>query len=342
MKKIFTVLLFAISVMSYAQLSMRTDKKELLDRFKNTETVFILSNAYETRVYDDILKQTWTVTPYKIIKIEDFNPLEYMDDKHSFAMLDGNVVIKKNGSYLHSYMSFFIFDHEDKLKEIEKFKKKTGKKRDDYDLMRENRITIADFFLYKNADFIRKNESGPMIVGKEIQGDNMIRMVKYLQDEMYIDGNVFHNYNPGFLKNYFQKVNALITDGTPYGLYGGACIPEVKQLKSKTLYVPQYVGLKYNSLSRTETDKTQENKVKLFEDYKYSYEYIDTDKLSDKIMSGEEFYYLRYVMENAQKYVQVVNSKTGEIIYKNYHPMSYNLNEGNIEDIRKAIEKGKV
>ncbi|MCR5861357.1 hypothetical protein LRS05_03970 [Flavobacterium sp. J372] len=341
MKKIFTVLLFAISVMSYAQLSMRTDKKELLDRFKNTETVFILSNAYETKVYDDILKQTWTVTPYKIIKIEDFNPLEYMDDKHSFAMLDGNVVIKKNGSYLHSYMSFFIFDHEDKLKEIEKFKKKTGKKRDDYDLMRENRITIADFFLYKNADFIKKNESGP-IAGKEMPNDNMIRIIRYLTDEMYMDDNVFHNYKPGFLKNYFQKVNALITEGKPYGLYGGACTAEIKQLKNKTLYVPQYVGLKYNAMSRTETDKTQENKTKLFEDYKYNYEYIDTDKLSDRIMAGEEFYYLRYVMENAQKYVQVVNSKTGEIIYKNYHPMSYNLNEGNIEDIRKAIEKGKV
>lgn len=342
MKKIFTIVLLALSFVSYAQLSMRTDKKELLDRFKDTETIFILSNAYETKVYDDILKQTWTVTPYKIVKIEDFDPLDYLDGKNSFAMLDGNVVIKKNTSYLHSYMSFFMFDQEDKVKEIEKFKKKTGKKRDEYDLMRENRITIADFFLYKNQDFIQKNEhKNPFRTYRSIENDKF-RMVKYLQDEMYMENSVFHNYNPGFLKNYFQKVNALITDGTPYGLYGGACTPEVKQLKDKTLYVPQYVGLKYNSLSRTETDKTQENKVKLFEDYKYSYEYIDTDQLSDRIMAGEELYYLRYVMENAQKYVQVVNSKTGEIVYKNYHPMSYNLNEGNIEEIRKAIEKGKV
>lgn len=342
MKKIITVLFLALSALTHGQLSMRTDKKEILDRFKSTETIFILSNAYETKVYDDILKQAWTVTPYKIVKIEDFNPLEYIDDKHSFAMLDGNIVMKKNTSYMHSYMSFFMFDQEDKLKEIEKFKKKTGKKREEYDLMRENRVTIADFFLYKNQDFIKKNYSAPFMHLKAMPGDNMLRVTKYLTDEMYQDGTVFHNYNPGFLKNYFQKVNALITDGKPYGLYGGACTPEIKELKNKTLYVPQYVGLKYNSFSKTESDKTEENKAKLFKDYKYSYEYIDTDKLSDKIMAGEEFYYMRYVMENAQKYVQVVNSKTGEIVYKNYHPMSYNLNEDNMEEIKKAIEKGKV
>lgn len=332
--------MLAVLTTSFGQLSMRTDKKDVLDSFKATETIFILSNAYETQVYDNILKDVWKVTPYKIVRIEDFNPLEYLDGKHSFAMLDGNVVMKKSGTYLHSYMSFFMFNQEDKLKEIEKYKKKTGKKKDEYDLMREERITIADFFLYKNQDFIRNNESGR--IHTNATADNSIRMTKYLTDEMYQDGAVFHNYNPGFLKNYFQKVNALITEGTTYGLYGGGCTPEVKQLKNKTLYVPQYVGLKYNSLSRTETDKTEENKVALFKDYKYKFEYVDTATLSDRIMAGEEFYYLRYVMENAQKYVQVVNSKTGEIVYKNYHPMSYNLKEDNMEEIKNAIDKGKV
>jgi hypothetical protein len=88
--------------------------------------------------------------------------------------------------------------------------------------------------------------------------------------------------------------------------------------------------------------KKATDKKELFKDYKYKYEYIDTDVLSKKIIDGEELYYLRYAMENGQKYLHVVNSKTGEVVYKNYHPMSYNLNADNMEEIKKAIEKGKV
>ena len=325
MKKLFVAALLCTLFNSYGQLAVRTDKKEVLDTFRATETIFILSNVYDTQTYEEVLKQSWTITPFRVIKLEDFHPMDFLDGKHSFAMLDANSVTTKSATYVHSFIAFFMFNMEDKLEEIEKVKKKSDKKKKDYDIMREGRIVIADILMCQNEEFIRTGSGN-------IQGAG---------EAMY-QGNLFHNYTPGFLKNYFQKVNSLITESKTMGMYGGSCLPEIKALKKATLYVPEYIGLKYNAFKVKESEKTEEEKNELFKDYKYKYEYINADELSKKIMAGEELYYLRYVLENAQKYLQVVNSKTGEVVYKNYHPMGYKLKPDNMKEIKKAIDTGKL
>lgn len=342
MKKLFAIVLLMVATLSNGQVAMRTDKKPILDEFKKTETVFLLSNIYDTSVYENILKDSWKITPYKIVKIQDFNPAQYMDGKYSFAMIEGNEVVTKYARYLHTYMTIFMFDVEDKLKEIEKYKKLSEKKKKDYDFMEKHRIAIAAFLLFKNAEFIRNNASQAISAGTSNDFSNAnFRHVRYLGNDMY-EKDVFQNYKPGLLKNYFQKINSLIEAGTAVGYFGCACTEEIKNLKKATLYVPEYIGMGFNAFSGTENEKSDKKKNDLFEDYKYKYEYINIDELSNKILAGEDIYYLRYVMENGQKYLNVVNAKNGEVIYRNYHPMSYNLNKDNMEEIKKAIEKGKV
>lgn len=325
MRKI--LLLLALTITSaYSQVTLRTDKKKLLDEFKSTETIFILSNIYEEDVYEDLLKDSWKVTPFKVVNIEELDVAKYIGGKYSFAMMDGNIVHTKNSSYLHTFVTVFMFDNEDKVKELEKMKKKSDKKKKEYDLMRENRIPIADFVLFPTDMFIHLGIGSMSKAG----------------GAMY-NADSFYNYKPGFLKNYFQKLSALIAAGKPYSLYGEECTPEIKALTKQTLYIPSYIAIKYDPLRMKDSQKDEEEKEDVFEDYKFAYEYIETNELSRKIIAGEEMYYLRYVRENAQKFLQVVNSKTGEIVYKSYHPgFTYRIKQSHIKDISKAIEKGKV
>ncbi|HRV55265.1 MAG TPA: hypothetical protein P5264_06980, partial [Mangrovimonas sp.] len=76
--------------------------------------------------------------------------------------------------------------------------------------------------------------------------------------------------------------------------------------------------------------------------YDYNYKFIDNDKLDEKILSGEEFYYLKYVRVNSQKFVSIINGKTGEVVYRNYYAgtaFSYNLKSKNIKQLNGLIRK---
>ena len=62
--------------------------------------------------------------------------------------------------------------------------------------------------------------------------------------------------------------------------------------------------------------------------------------MNNKILNNEELYYLRYVRMNAERFLQVVNSKTGEIIYRNYITgMSYNIKSKDIKELNDKIKK---
>lgn len=74
--------------------------------------------------------------------------------------------------------------------------------------------------------------------------------------------------------------------------------------------------------------------------YNYKYEVISDEELNNKILNNEELYYLRYVRMNAERFLQVVNSKTGEIIYRNYITgMSYNIKSKDIKELNDKIKK---
>jgi hypothetical protein len=119
-------------------------------------------------------------------------------------------------------------------------------------------------------------------------------------------------------------------------MYGSDFDSEVKKLATQTLYIPDYFKLECQPLN---SDKIN-GPVKLLSNYKYKYEFIELGNLDGKIQSGEEFYYLRYVRMNSEKFLQIVNSKTGNVVYREYiSGMSLGLDNGDIKNINKAIEK---
>ncbi|MFL0073925.1 hypothetical protein, partial [Tenacibaculum maritimum] len=298
-------------------------KKGVLEKFKNTETIFLLSNIYEKEVYEKILKDSWNVTPYKVVDLESFEIENYLSSKYSVAQLAG---LKRSGggsTSLFTYIDFKIYDSDAIFKKLEKLSPKKRKKKKQ-DIINKNSSNIARFYIFPKDDFIRTSLSSN--IGKIV-------------NSLFTD-DVFFNYKPGFLKNYFQKINNLIKNEDIYWMYEDDYLPELKKLTNNKLYIPSYMTIKYSGWMGQDSEEDDENIKDIFRKYDYGYEIISDEEISNKILNNEEFYYLRYVRMNTERFLQVVNSKTGEIIYRDYiMGLSYRIKSKHIKKLSRKIKK---
>lgn len=248
-----------------------------------------------------------------------------MSDKYSFAMVDGKIVEKNISTSIYTYFSFFTFDMKEKTKEIEKVLSKS-KKNNDYDLFEKYRQYVGGFYLFQKGELVQSSYSNSI---KETS--------KLVQSE-----DIFFNFKPGLLKNYFQAVQDGINDKAASSVYDVFNTPDLKKLQTATLYVPNYIGIKFNPGLRKLEDKerSEEDKEELFSKYGFKYEFIDDNELSNKILNNEDIYYFRYVRMNNGKFLNIVEAKTGKIIYsESIFGMSYNLKPDYIKDMSNAIKK---
>lgn len=349
MKKLFLLLpLFFINLFSYSQISVSSRhaagakkiKQENLDRFKNSKTIFILSNIYEKSAYEKILNESWKVTPFEVVDAKNFDYEKYLTNDFSFVDLNvlSNTVQRSpssvRGTYLYFNMDVFMYKTEKVVKKISKLRptlKEKKRKRKIKDILIENRVDLARVYLFPNATTLKDEISSEKQKGPT-------------EDELFFslfyNKKLFNNYTLGYLKNYFQKISNVLSDNKTYWLYGTDFLPELKNLSSTTLYVPKYLGNIFNGFIGKENDKGSERIEELFTDYNFKYEIKSSEEISEMILTGEEFYYLTYVRMNSEKFLNVVNSKTGEIVYRNYIPgMSYNLKAKKIKRLNTVIKK---
>lgn len=303
--------------------------KGVLEKFKNTETIFVLSETLDTDDYLKILEDSWDVTPYQIVHIRDFDVEKYLNGKYSIAKLGGfKRTIMRSGtgfSYtsLFTYIDFLMYDWDEISKKLNKMSSKQKKKKK-FDIIEENTQKIARVYIFPKDDFIETSMSKSM-------DETFV--------SLYID-DVFFNYKPGFIKNYFQKVNSLIKDEEVYWMYENDYEPELRNLSSNKLYIPSYMTIEYNGWTARDSEEDDENIEDIFKKYDYQYEIIDDNELSEKIMNNEKLYYIRYVRMNTERFLQVVNSLNGEIIYRKYIPgLSYKIKSKHIKDLNKDIAK---
>lgn len=166
-------------------------KKDVIKKFKNTETIFLLSNVYNKSEYQEILKASWNVTPYKIVDFENFEIENYVGDKYSIAQLSGFKRIKQmqhggTSTSLFTYIDIKIYDSEKIFKKLNKLSpKRRAKKKND--IINDNSSNIARFYIFSKDDFIHTSLSEDM---------------NTIVNSLYND-DVFFNYKLGFLKNYF-------------------------------------------------------------------------------------------------------------------------------------------
>ncbi|MBO6880239.1 hypothetical protein [Winogradskyella sp.] len=331
---IIIVLLFFVS--SHSQISIGPThfgkEKEFenneLEVFKNTTTIFVLPNTVDQDTYNSILSKYWHVTPFEIVKPEDFKIEDYYMGKYSFAHL-----LYQSTQNVGQIFAIDIYTYNESLaSELSSEKKISEKKKKK--ILRKNKLRIARINLFPTYDFFL-NLAEMNSSGKIDESDILNYM--YNNDSM-------HNFSSGLFQNYIQTINNKIINNETYWAYETDYSEELSALKENILYVPKYIETEHSGKQiYDKAEKRFESFDEVISKYGYNYKIIDDDILSEKILKGEEFYYLTfYRMGWAQKFISITNSKTGKVIYRHYIPnaaSTLRLKQRHFETLNESIEK---
>ncbi|MFT4646777.1 MAG: hypothetical protein ACI8ZX_003211, partial [Planctomycetota bacterium] len=169
--------------------------------------------------------------------------------------------------------------------------------------------------------------------------DEKIEHLKNMHYSFYNE-DVHYNYEKGILTNYLQQFNKQLKNKEYSTRYDGEATKELANLKTATLYIPEYVQISYDGWKIKDSKMSSTDIAKMMSGYKYNYEWITANNLNAKISDGEEFYYLNYSRITATQLFQIVNAKTGEPIYKKkVVDLKYNIGAKNLEKLSKEIAK---
>lgn len=345
------ILLFGFVMQAQVAISMATGlngrskfEKERFTAFKNTTTIFVLNNLYEKKQYEDMLKSCWTITPFEVVALDDFKYENYLSDKYSFCMLDGSTSNSQRGTLTRFYLHFYILDMDHINKKIKKYKGTNF-----FDFIKDKRRNLAYIDLIPKAEIYDLTENNsPYLLAP---GAVTISFYSYFNKEKsnedikisnkIYNEHVFHNYNLGMLKNNIQNINRLLLNQVFCSFDEESVTPEVKQLKKHILYLPEYLKMEYHTKPIEYKEYSKEKLDKILSPYPYKIEFISEKELETKFLNNEEFYYLNFGYY--LRYFQIVNSKTGDVIYKIY-PNGFwksNLKDSDFKDLTKAISKQK-
>lgn len=314
------MLLFSIAAVSTVNSQIAISNYSEIDKIKKGITYIAMKDpgAPSVKEYIDVFKNNWTLSKIEFIKYADL-------EKH----------LSPDNSYLT------IGGYETNVQFTELYK--NGSRRNGINF--SNTHLYLELWTVKKSFFERKNKNRSMENSEKTQVarielftdfETLSDPDKIFQSDYHGDGHI-RNWGPGFLKNYIQLLTKYADKNQNRSLFAGMTnMDQLKTLKDEVLYVPDYVLTKFNKLSGDESKKHEEKK--LFEDYSLKYSLISTAELNKKILSEQKpFYYLVYVKSSTDKFVSVVNSLTGEVIYSKYSPLSYNINSGDLKNIQKKI-----
>lgn len=271
-----------------------------LDKFKQTETIFILSNVFEKESYEKILQEAWNISPYRILDYKDFKIKDYLEGEFSFAMISSHTDQRsgEGGMVTYHYIEIMMLDDELTKEEYQILKSKEWS---------EARIrnyysrSLAFIILFKKPVFPTDSNS------------NMSTLEE--AENIFYSQDVFFNYELGFLKNNFQQINQLLSDEQVLRASKKIKSAELKQLKKQSLYIPSYHSIEYKDRGHTIVENNDRINSP-FKAYDYKYKIISDEQLNEFILEGKELFYLRTTLLNTEMILEIVNSKTGAVIYR--------------------------
>lgn len=320
-KHFLTALLFTIAITFNAKSQIAISNISEIAKIKSGTTYIAMKdpNSVKVKDYINVFKSYWTISKFEFIKYSEIEQL--ISPENSFLTIGGYetntqfINLYDNGSQKHGinysnthiYLELWTCDEE--YFQSKKKKKKFGN---------SDKIQVARMELFTDFGTLNNPDN---LFQSDYDGNGHIR-----------------NWGPGILKNYIQSLMNYLNKSEKLTLYSGMFnAEEMKNLKKEVLYVPEYVLIKFNKFSGNETKKHDE--MDIFKDFKLKYKIISTDELNQKILADKtSFYYLIYVKSSTDKFINVVNSLTGEIIYSMYSPMSYNINSGDLKALQRRTE----
>ncbi len=306
-------------------------EKADLEKLKASKTVFICRDSDDLEAMEKAIKEVWTVTEISVVP---YSQVEEIDtEKTSVFSIVGwhtettfvkeqkpGISFGSDSSYdnVHIYLNLWMTAKGKKDKKNKKRKKSKKSKKDNVGKKSYCNIMLHPVF----DDFAA------------LIGDRSDDAIDYIYKEATLK-----NWTPGFIKNYLKNVNDLLEKEQERWLYeSDKKNKQLARLKGKILYIPDYALVKFNKFTGDESKRLKESKI--FKAYPYKYKIVSAEELSKKILESEKaIYYLMYVKSSSNKFISVYNSKTGAIIYRKYKGASYNLKDGDMKDLAKAIKK---
>lgn len=326
MKRLYSLMagIILLPSIAHAQLQVGSNKtgtmnaagrlsSEDLAKLKQTTTLFVLQDADYANVSDweEAIKSVWTITPFKIVSRDEIGSMG-------------------NGNY--SYFTLGGYVYQSASSSPMKFKNQTvNAVHLTYDLWMPNgnkEEYFARLQLY--PDNATMFDASTTHLNK--------KQNSRISSELYTK-TILHNWTPYMLKGYLKTVNDRLLSGEHRGPYTEEDNPgALAALRTDTLYIPDYVNIKFNLL--TAKDKVEETDMKeLRSAYDYPVRVVSKAELGRIIKnSSKPVYYLVYTKAATDKFLNVYNSKTGNLLFARYSPMSHNFKYKDLKDIEKLVK----
>lgn len=315
-KKLLLALLILLSVICNAQVSYfgsETSNIEKLKILKNTTTLFTLQYAdyAELQKFEDAIKKTWTITPFKIIKPEELAAYDALPN-YSFFYFDA--FSEKVDTITNSNIVYAL-----KLVTPSKLPKQKD----------EHIFAFVTLFADVYTNLVVKEQNEKLSAKKSFKAKML---------NMLYNNSRFVNWSPGFLAGYLKQINdgLLLVQSRvlDYQFYNKIRLPE---LAKETLYVPEYVREIFSSQSAR---LPKPNTVP--EQYNYKLKFLPLKQLDSLILTNTaSIKYLVYTQRSNDKIISVYDSKDDKIIYQKFYFQSPEFELNDLIDIKNVIKSIK-
>jgi hypothetical protein len=270
---------------------------------KNKTVLFVLPKIEYEYIddYTDLLSKAWTLTPIKVIKYADLSHYKKDFDKYAYFIFGGleTTTHMQTVSYsnTHYYLTLSILHSQ------------PGKSK-----AKSDELCRIELYPEMSAlsKFSSKNANTELYTNSHFRNFNLPYMLAYLK---FVQQNLQQGKNPSIYKSYEDKAM-------------------LENLKHDTLYVPENLIYSRNKFTGKESLKDED----FFKSYNGIYKYVSTEELIDIIKNRNEsapVYLFEYILSSTDKYVGVLEIRSGTVVYRRYTPISYNLKE---KDLRAILD----
>lgn len=305
-----TLIALALSpLFSFAQITI-TNTAEVA-KIKQGTTYFAMKDPASPKAaaYVDAIKKAWTLSKVECIKYTDVE--KNIAPNNSFVTIGANMTTSNSTLastetriYLELWTTNGKYTYD-------------PKKRRHFN--QQDKIVVATIELF--ADFFAQNNPSAL----------------YKMD--YDADGHFKNWGTGVLSNYLQQLCTLLEKGKECAAKTEiANTGELQKLASATLFIPDYVMIKFPKNADDESKKYSDKEI--FDGFTQAYKVMPIAELNDKIFTNPSpFYYLLFIKTPSEKFVTVTNSQTGEIIYSAYTASAANFKSSDLKEIQKKASK---
>lgn len=335
------IVLFGIVITSKAQIKVEDLKKAPKGLENGLYVLFNDTVSPVNKEYMDIFRKYWTYS--KVF----FVPKMYHEDcikKGNYILsLHSNVFEKTYANNPTSYASAWssggtYYTYDLQIWTLKENAKSGAMYNGEIYRDNESKFIVANVNLFLNTlEFNRQYDAQSRIMAPALFYKDLNYGGLYENDV-----SMFYNLNKGFLINYLQNISTHLKNGKTENAWDDVALKDkLKELKTGTLYVPDFAINAYRYLKKGENiaNWPKLDTKALFEDYKYQYEIITQDELSKKIINSDvPFYYLLFVVVDYCHYISIINSKTGEIVYFKYTSYEYPMIPKDIKKIIRFID----